>query len=189
MTSKQLPHSYYVAQCEGQAQYAALCTAEDAAGAAESRRFRNLNELCVWLNRTILRSEWWAANGGTWYRDYPGVLFNERLDMPDGIDIHVVGRGKVRYQSSAECDFDWFNDGALTMWLPPWSWRRDYVIHEVAHFATRNRHDQHGPLYARQRLEAQYLFAGKRSGDKLDHAYREYGIKVTRGASKGWRMS
>jgi len=185
---KKMPHDNYAwLDVYGQPQYAALVTAEDDAGAQESHRFRNLSEVCTYLNERVVQSKWWLANGGTWYRCWPGNCYRERLKQEGGIDLHVIGRSQSKGAPVAEADVDVWNDGALTIWLPSWAWREDFLVHEVAHFATPHRYDQHGPLYARNLLEARYLFAGEESGERLEDAYREYGVKIAKGASRGWK--
>jgi len=173
-------HEVYSDLPHHERQYARLCSAEDYAGATKSPYYRTLEDMCRLLRR-VQRSQWWQTGVGCWFNSWPYNMWEKSTEL------QVTGRPRTRgHGQPAEAGFDVVT-GKLTLWMPRWSWRRDFVLHEVAHFVTPNRLDEHGPLYARNRLEAQYLFAGERSGEKLEDAFRLYGVKIARGASRGWK--
>lgn len=121
----------------------------------EPQPFPNLDAACRWVNR-IVRSDWWGD-----------------------ADVYVVGKNFDVFPRSAGHERD--EDGVHWLYLPPkWSWDKNVILHELAHAKTPKAKQSHGPAYARNRIEAQYLFGKRGSGDRLRELFKEYGVRVGR---------
>lgn len=132
-------------------------------------RYKSLTEVLVFLNKNIIGHPWWEE--GT-----------TRQGFTEGVvpELFVTGRSHTKYgYASIEWE-PWYIDEeerpTMTMYLPRWAWRRNIVLHELAHMVVDPRVKQcHGPAYARTRLEAQYLFS--KDGPTLERAYREWRVR------------
>ena len=147
--------AYLQPRPDGQAQI--LYQAEGEIGRGCTRRFDSLEHIVRWLNRTVMPTDWWWQHG---------------ID-----DLQITG------QCTPELGPDYASaekDGTeATLFLPRrWSWTDNFVLHELCHLTTwGNARQWHGPTFARDRLDAQYMFGLPNSGDNLELAYNKYSVK------------
>jgi hypothetical protein len=129
-----------------------------------ARHFQSLDQVVSWMNRSVLRSDWWQQLRPLWVQD--------TVEVAGTTAPYWKKRGK-NYGTVT-----WDRHGTCTLWLPRWAWTDMTVFHELAHVTTLSALSCHGPEFAASRLAAQYECGLRGSGEALDREYGEYGVEV-----------
>lgn len=123
------------------------------------RTFSSLDDIVGWINRRVVPSDWWQKNSS----GINDVLVTAKCNPYLGKDFASADR----------------HNGEATLFLPrAWSWNDIVVIHELCHAVVMHRVKQdHGPGFARQRLEAQYELGLANSGRMLEERFIENRVR------------
>lgn len=114
--------------------------------------FTSLDEIHHWLTR-IFSTRWFRNR-------YPGV---------DGFRVHHGGGSSAARGGAI--------DGICHLYLPRWSRRKFFVLHELAHGLADDDWDGHGPNYCSEYLRLINRFLGSEARNELKIAFEMFDVR------------